>query len=167
MPQTSSASQLPAEQQLQIDEDIQLHHKGWKIQRFAWVLVTVFLVLALLGLFGTGPLSLQEITVSGDTARYESFMRYQSEARLSFHAQNVQDTLRISFPQNYRQYVDVKAIDPTPERNSVSHGVITYYFPANGAVTVHCTLMAVKTGKVSEIFVVNNHRFKINHLIYP
>ena len=167
MPQPGSQNESAANNQLSIDEDLKLHHTGWRIQRFAWPVVAIILIFAVFGLFGTGPLSSQSLTVSGDTARYERFMRYEAEAKLSFYVKNVQDTLRISLPQRYMQYVDVKAIDPTPERNSVQNGVVTYYFPAIGEITVHCTLMAVKPGQVSEVFEVNNHKFEINHLIYP
>jgi hypothetical protein len=166
MPKPDSGSQL-AEHELILDEDLKLQRRGWRIQFVAWMIMSLTLIFAMLGLFGTGPLSTTELMISGDTARYERFMRYESEARLSFHVRNVHDTLRVSFPQQYREYVDVKAIDPTPDRNSVSDGVITYYFPANGEVTIHCTLMAVKPGNVSAVFEVNNHRFRIHHLIYP
>ena len=167
MPQPDAGSQSSSELQLSLDEDIQLHQTGWRIQHFAWIIIVIALIFAALGLFGTGPLSSQVVVVSGDSARYERFMRYESEAKLSFHVKNVRDTLRISFPQRYRQYIDVTAIDPTPEHNSVDNEVVTYYFPANGDVTVHCTLMAIKPGSVTEVFEANDHRFEINHLIYP
>ena len=132
---------------LRVDEDVPLHEKGWRIQRIAWVILAIFLAFAGLGLFGTGPLSDQTIVVSGDSCRYERFMRYESEVRLSFDVYNVKDTLRISFPQQYCEYVDITAIEPTPERNIVNDGIVTYYFAANDHATVRCTLMATKTGQ--------------------
>ncbi|MBD0294127.1 MAG: hypothetical protein ICV84_02845, partial [Flavisolibacter sp.] len=39
---------------LEIDEDLDLHEKGWKLQRFGWFFIFALVILAALGVFGDG-----------------------------------------------------------------------------------------------------------------
>ncbi|HTF28246.1 MAG TPA: hypothetical protein VK625_05335 [Flavitalea sp.] len=152
---------------LVLDDDLPLHNTGWKVQKIGWIIALLFLVMAALGLFGTGPASHQVSHNGADVVEFERFLRYESEAEIIFTASNVKDTLTLSIPENYFAYVNVNAITPLPARNSVHNNVVTYYFPVNGDAKIFCTIMAKKSGKVSENFMVNNRPFIISHLIYP
>jgi hypothetical protein len=152
---------------LVLDEDLPLHKAGWKVQKVGWIVALLFLVLAALGLFGTGPVSDRVLHNGADSVEFERFLRYESEAEIIFTVNNVKDTLTISIPENYFSYVNVDAITPLPARNSVDNNVVTYYFPVKGHAKIYCSIMAKKSGKVSENFTVNNRAFNISHLIYP
>ena len=42
---------------LEISPDLNFQRRSWAMQRFAWVVLALFILAALLGLFGPGPLS--------------------------------------------------------------------------------------------------------------
>ena len=152
---------------LVLDEDLPLHNTGWKIQRIGWTIALLFLIMAALGLFGTGPVSRKILSNGTDSVEFERFLRYESEAEIIFTANNIRDTLTLSIPEKYFSYVNITAISPLPSRNVVNNDVVTYYFPAKGDAKIYCTIMAKKSGKISENFTINNRSYIISHLIYP
>ena len=152
---------------LVLDEDLPLHNTGWKVQKIGWTIALLFLIMAALGLFGTGPFSHKILYSGTDTVEFERFLRYESETEVIFTVNNIKDTLTLSIPEKYFAYVNVTTITPLPARNIVNNNVVTYYFPVKGDVKIYCTIMAKKSGKVSENFTVNNRTYIISHLIYP
>lgn len=152
---------------LVLDEDLPLHSTGWKVQKIGWTIALLLLIMAALGLFGTGPVSRRILYSGTDAVEFERFLRYESEDEIVFTANNIKDTLTLSIPESYFAYINVTAITPLPSRNVVNNDVVTYYFPAKGNAKIYCTIMAKKSGKVSENFTINNRSYIISHLIYP
>lgn len=152
---------------LQLNEQLDLHQKGWVVQTIGWGLLYGALILALLGLFGTGWLSYQKITGPGSEVKYERFLRYESETEMVFNLDQAKDTIILSIPQSYIAYIDVVAIEPLPGKSVIADGQVNYYFPALGRAGIHCTLMAKKTGNVTETVTLNGQPFQLSHLIYP
>lgn len=60
---------------LQIDEDIRVEQRAWTAERFGWVGIAAVIVLALLGLFGPGPLS-HESVESPDASLHVDYNRF-------------------------------------------------------------------------------------------
>lgn len=152
---------------LQMDENLEQHKKGWMIQKIGWGILYVGLILAVAGIFGTGPLSYQTQSQNGNSVQYERFLRYEAEADMTFKLKDVQDSITLEIPQQYLQYIDVQSITPLPDRNSTVNGVTTYFFHAGGTADIHCKLMAKKSGRVTATIKVNATPFTIAHQIYP
>jgi len=152
---------------LELDEDIEQHKKGWRVQKIGWAILYLGLILALLGFFGSGPFSYRTISVNGNSVDYERFLRYEGEAEMTFHVNAAIDTIRLEIPQEYMTYIDVKSITPLPSRNITINGITTYFFNALGATNIHCNLMAKKTGSISSVIKVNQTPFNVPHQIYP
>jgi hypothetical protein len=70
---------------IEIAQDLEFQKKSWRVQRIAWKAMLGVAVLALLGLFGSGPVSSArtEPTASGVSARYERFVRAGGEHTLT------------------------------------------------------------------------------------
>ncbi|HYH56429.1 MAG TPA: hypothetical protein VD772_07445, partial [Anseongella sp.] len=49
----------------EVDEDLPMHIKGWKVQRVCWYIISGLLLLIALGVFGEGPLSRVRDTSGG------------------------------------------------------------------------------------------------------
>ena len=165
-----SESKKPVEtvhHNLQLDEHIEQHKQGWSIQKIGWAILYIGLVLALLGVFGTGPLSYRTISQNGHRVKYERFLRYEGEAEMTFDIKAAKDTIRLEIPQEYLEYIDVQSITPLPSGNTTINGITTYFFNALGTASIHCNLMAKKTGSVTSTIKVNQTSFSIAHQIYP
>lgn len=152
---------------LQLEEHLEHHKRGWTIQKIGWVILYLGLILALAGIFGTGPLSYRTEARNGASVKYEHFMRYEGEAEMTFNIQDAKDSITLEIPQQYMEYIDVKSMTPLPLRNKTVNYVTTYYFNALGTASIHCNLMAKKTGSVSATIKVNETPFTIVHQIYP
>lgn len=70
---------------LEIHEDLPFQEREWKIQRAAWVFMALVIVLALLGLFSTGPLSSakEEAADGALTVGYERFIRHDGRTTIT------------------------------------------------------------------------------------
>jgi hypothetical protein len=152
---------------LQLDENLRHHKKGFIIQKIGWAILYLALILALAGLFGSGPLSNRTQSQNGISVQYERFMRYEGEAELTFTINDAKDSITLEIPQQYLEYIDVKSITPLPHSNKTINGETTYYLNAMGTATIHCNLMAKKPGSVTAAFKVNKTPFTIAHQIYP
>ena len=152
---------------LQLDENIEDHKQGWRIQKIGWAILYLGLILALLGIFGCGPFSHRTISENGHSVEYERFLRYEGEAEMTFHVNAAKDTIRLEIPQDYMKYIDVQSMTPVPLGNITINGITTYFFNALGTAHIHCNLMAKKPGSVSSTIKVNQTPFNINHQIYP
>lgn len=165
-----SESKKPVEtvrHNLQLDEHIKQHKQGWSIQKIGWAILYIGLVLVLLGVFGTGPLSYRTISKNGHSVKYERFLRYEAETEMTFDVTGAKDTIRLEIPQEYMKYIDVKSITPLPLSNTTINGITTYFFNVLGTASIHCNLMAKKTGNINSTIKVNQTSFSIAHQIYP
>jgi hypothetical protein len=120
-----------------------------------------------LGFFGSGPISYRTISANGNSIDYERFLRYEGEAEMTFHVNEAKDTIRLEIPQDYLEYINMQSITPLPSACRTINGTTTYFFNALGTASIHCNLMAKKSGSVSSVIKVNQTPFNINHQIYP
>lgn len=82
-PPKGDAIEAP-QRQLQIEEDLKFQQCEWKVQFAGWIAMGVLIILASLGLFGTGPSS--SSTAQGDdlNLNYERFARLEQPTDLRF-----------------------------------------------------------------------------------
>ncbi|HEX6428593.1 MAG TPA: hypothetical protein VF008_12940 [Niastella sp.] len=152
---------------LQLDENLGQHKQGWVVQKVGWTILYLGLILALAGVFGSGPVSYKTQFQSGNSIQYERFLRYEGEAEMTFNINDAKDSIALEIPQQYLEYIDVKSISPLPLGNRTVDGVTTYYFNALGKASIHCDLMAKKTGSITAVIKANKTPFTITHQIYP
>lgn len=151
---------------LPVEDDISLHRKGWIIQRIGWVLMFVFLIAALLGLFGEGPLSRKKIKAGNITLEYERFCRYEHgiEIRLQSEGENI---YTVSIPQKYLKSFRVGDIVPEPQKQTATPGYINYQFEGSQNNVITFYVSPVQRSNVEEVFRVNANSFTIKQTIYP
>lgn len=151
---------------LPVEDEISLHRRGWIIQRIGWVLMFAFLIAAILGLFGEGPLSSKKIQAGGVSVEYERFCRYEHGMviRLQSDGENINT---VSIPQTYLKSFRVATIIPEPAKQVATTGSVQYQFegPQNNIVSFYLNPVNRKT--VEGMFQVNNHPFTIKQTIYP
>jgi hypothetical protein len=152
---------------LQLDENLNDHKKGWVIQKVGWAVLYLGLILALAGVFGTGPLSYRTTSQNGASVKYERFLRYESESEISFNVQDAKDSITLEVPQQYMEYIELNAMTPLPHANRTVNNVTTYYFNASHTANIHCLIKAKKSGSITATLIVNKTPIIIAHQIYP
>jgi hypothetical protein len=127
--------------QLQIDEDLNFQRREWKIQRVAWVAMALLIIAALLGVFGTGPLSSATIEREGLRLEHERFCRWQRGTDLRFTIGGTGDPVLLLLGSEYLDRVKIERITPEPGKvEAVSDGVVFQFFlQGPAAVTFHLT----------------------------
>lgn len=131
---------------LQIDQDLTLQHRSWKVQRAGWVLMALFVLAAAFGLFGSGMAS--RATAGGMDApvrlEYARFGRWLApvEMRLLLREQDT-GSARVWMSAEYIESYKVEAIAPEPESTEVGGDGLIYTFRVSpgqpATVTFHLT----------------------------
>ena len=151
---------------LPVEDEISLHRKGWIVQRIGWVLIFGFLIAAMLGFFGEGPLSRKKIQAGNVNVEYERFCRYEHGMKLRLQSAG-ENISTISIPQTYLKSFRVGAIVPEPDKQVATAGFIQYQFEGSQNNIVSFYLSPVERKTVEGLFQVNNHSFTIKQTIYP
>lgn len=140
---------------IEIAQDLEFQKKSWKVQRIAWKVMLGIAVLALFGLFGSGPLSSASTGAaeSGVTAKYERFIRAGGEHSLALVispamiAPDSSATVWIS--SNWLAGNQVLEVTPRPESEAILPDRVAYRFsvaePAS-PIEVRFTLQAKRAG---------------------
>jgi hypothetical protein len=114
---------------IQVNEDLSFLRKEWRVQRIGWLAMLVFVLLALVGAFGRGPLA--NVT-DGDPATlaiaYERMIRHSADTQLEIIAGRAlrADTLRVYITSGYLKAFELRSIVPEPVASGV-RGPYVYY----------------------------------------
>jgi len=149
-----------------IVDEISLHRKGWIIQRIGWCLMFAFLIAALLGLFGEGPLSDKKLQSGNISVQYERFCRYEHGMKIKLQSSQ-ENISTVSIPQDYLENFRVGEIVPEPGKQLASAGYIHYVFEGSQNKLITFYLSPLKRKTVRGILRANANSFAIKQTIYP
>lgn len=124
---------MAQEQQLELNEDIDFQRREWRVERFGWFGLLAVVGLAVLGLFGNGPISWSTATTDDGTLEvsYERFGRRGGSQDLGVTAAaDAADggTWQIVISQAYVDSVRIDSISPEPDAVEVVPGGVRYTF---------------------------------------
>jgi hypothetical protein len=112
-----------------LDSQLAFHRKEWRIQRIGWVLVALFLVLAVAGLFGNGPLSRAHTDNRSGRVDYERFTRYGlSTDVVVTPVASAHGVIRVTISADYLEAFRVERITPEPGAVRMTGPDILYEF---------------------------------------
>jgi hypothetical protein len=119
---------------LELDEDLPFQEKQFRVERLGWGMMFAILIAALLGLFGSGPLSRASAasSESGLRVEYSRFARRDAHTRILVHldpARVADDVLRIRLGGDFVERVIVQSITPAPERWTAERGALVADVP--------------------------------------
>lgn len=117
---------------LEITQDLVYQQRTWLIQRIAWAGMLLFLLVALLGLFGSGLFS----TATLDSPerlriRYERFGRFERPMflRIEITPSRLQTgEIQLRLDQAYMQHLSLESISPEPLQVESTSDQIIYSF---------------------------------------
>ena len=112
------------------ESELIFHEREWRVQRIGWVVLTIFLALALAGLFGGGPLSRAHVEGPAGRVEYERFVRYGASTTLTVMPATdaLHGVSRIEVSAAYLQAFRVEGITPEPSAVRMVGGQLVYEF---------------------------------------
>ncbi len=152
---------------LELNEEIKLHEKGWVIQRVGWVILLLVVLAGAVGVFGSGFLSKRSPVAGGIKVEYERFFRYETEMKILVQS-SAEPITTISFPQSYLKDFRLIRFVPEPHYNQSTPADVLYYFQGGQNQIVSVYLIPKDYGPVKgDMRVNNNHIIHLDHFIYP
>ena len=171
-----AGSELQRVDDLEIGQDLEFQRREWTIQRIGWAAMALIALAALLGLFGSGPLSHATAGQEGDPLRLAyarlDRKRSPSDLRLEIAAGTAQEgQVRLWLDRAYLAGLELQQILPEPDQAQASGDRMVYVFQVgdpNQATEVifqveHNTF-GLKTGRVG---LVDGPGLEFRQLVYP
>lgn len=159
---------------LDIGEDIDFQRREWVVERGAWLVVLLILIVGLAGLFGGGPLSHAEASSGPLVLDYERFVRKRAPTELDLRVAPeavANGEVALWLDQSVVEKIDVERIVPEPVEMEGAVDRVVYRFavadPEEPAeVTFH--LQPAEPGAVRvRMGLVNGAELSIDQFIYP
>lgn len=161
---------------LQIDQDPDAQRHHWIAERVGWTVITLVILAALLGLFGSGWLSEASVGTPDGALRleYSRFARFLAPTKLRLHlGPDVihKGTVSISLNRDYIEAAQIQRILPPPDAVEAGADRLTYVLrisDAGGptAVTIH--LEPDRFGSLSgQIGLAGHEPLRFDQFIYP
>jgi len=160
---------------LDLDQDLTFEKRQWKVQRVGWAAMVLIVVAALLGVFGSGPLSAASV---GDNAtlvaHYQRFVRHQGQGELVVKvAPNEAAEGRVEFwlTTEFLGEIDLQGISPEPDEVRSAGDRQIFVFLVDDPtcpLEVSISYFPNGLGRVSGgIGLVDGPDFSFNQLSYP
>jgi hypothetical protein len=126
-------SDLRQESKFDIEQDLSFTEWECTVQRVGWGVMGLAVILALLGVFSSGPLSHANVTSTDArlSLQYEQFVRYLAPTVLRVHLRpeaNGDRHARLWIDRRYLQGVEVQQVTPQPQRVEAAAERFTYVF---------------------------------------
>jgi hypothetical protein len=158
---------------LEIEADPAFQAAEWRATRIAWVCFAFLIAAAVLGLFGSGPLSTARAgTLDGRLqVDYGRFGRFGAPMRLVVHARPDQDgAVEITLNRELVDTFVTQSITPTPERAELTGDGVRYRFAAAGiedSIPVVFDVQASRRGRIHAAIRSPSAEVRFTQFIYP
>jgi hypothetical protein len=114
-----------------VREHMRFQRRLWVIERIGWLVLALIVLLALLGLFGSGVLSKSSVGAGSLTVDYARFERATRATRFTFHfAASQGGERRLRLNRTFQRDYEIGSIQPPPARSSADGIDLTFGVPA-------------------------------------
>lgn len=161
---------------LELDQDMPFQERAWRAERVSWVVLSLITVLALLGIFGTGPLASTTAGTeeNGLTASYERFVRHDGRSSLELRIapdQASEGQVEVWFSATYLEDIQIEQVSPEPDEIHLAGDRQVYVFltddPAS-TMTVNVIFRPDSIGRISgDIGIVDGPTVPVRHVSLP
>jgi hypothetical protein len=158
---------------LDINQDLDVQARMWKIQRIGWVVMGLILLAALIGLFGSGPISraTEGEENSGFMVQFERFGRSRGPSELRFLVRPDRDgRLSVWISDAYLSRLTVHQMVPWPDGMIPMEGGVRFDWRTSGSdwVQIICSVEVTSFGFLSgEMRSLDRAPIYIRQFIYP
>jgi hypothetical protein len=153
-----------------LDTQLKFHQREWHIQRIGWALVALFLICALSGLFGHGPLSRTHADSAAGRVEYERFVRYGLSTDLVVTPTgSARGVNRVELDADYLEAFRIEHVTPEPASVQLSGPRIVYEFASaapGASISFHIRPQRLWR-HASAVSIDGGRRLEISQLTYP
>lgn len=161
---------------LEIAEDIEFQRHQWAAQRIAAIGMAAVIILAALGLFGTGVLSAATV---GDadgplSLDYERFVRREGQATLAFRIAPDQVSggqIQLWIDAGYMSAIDVEQVTPEPADVQTQGDRLVFVFTATASTGPHAIAISMRPQDMGrlrgEAGIVDGATIAFTQVVYP
>lgn len=155
---------------VEIHEDTAFQRKQLRVARIAVALFGVLIVLALLGLFGSGPLSYATAGGARDglSVEYQRFLRFGEDTDLEVRLAGAEAPTTLSIDRDYLDGFEFDGVLPEPDAQSARGGRLHLTFEGEppSAVTVSLTPRTVGLRRAG-VSIDGGRNVSFRQLVYP
>ena len=162
---------------LEIGQDLEFQRREWTVERIGWAAMAVIILMALLGLFGTGPLNNTSIESQDGLLRvdYDRFARRKAPTlplKVYIESSAAQDgEAHLWLDRNYLEGFDIHRITPQPDSVIADQDRLTYVFELGEQgqlIQVTFLLQPEQLGVISgQIGLEGAQGVEVSHFAYP
>ena len=160
---------------LGIEQDLRFQQRTWLVQRVGWGVIACVLVVALLGLLGSGPLASRTVDSPQGRFRleYQRFLRQRTPTRIHLFVylkDQPQQEVRVWCDHTLIEHFEVTQIAPQPLKVETDSGSLAYIFPLTDQaeqLTIIFSLEPERFGLLSSRISVGDDSLYFRQLVYP
>lgn len=123
-------------QQEDFRSELAFHEREWRLQRIGWAFIALVPLLALTGLFGSGPLSDVQVSVDGvGTLHYERFVRRGAHTVVTIEPSargGSGQRVPVALASDYLEGFELEQITPEPVSTQLVAGRVIFEFERRG-----------------------------------
>ncbi|HEX6983625.1 MAG TPA: hypothetical protein VF181_12770 [Balneolaceae bacterium] len=149
-----------------IEDELDFVHKERKVQRYAAVVMFLFLAAGLLGFFGGGVVSKTRISLNGFEVEYQQYLRESTSSEFFVYLEKAADTTVISFNKKYLEKIKINEIVPQPVSTKTNDNRIFYTFNTGGEGVIIFYLMPLNGGSRELVLGIGGEIKQIKQFVY-
>jgi hypothetical protein len=158
----------PRQAQNDFESEMIFHQHEWRIQRIGWIVLTLFLALAVAGLFGGGPLSHARTSAATGSIEYEHFARSGTSTNLVVTPLAAARITRIEIPSDYLEAFRVEQITPEPTAVRMTQQQLVYEFAAGApGASISFHIHPQRLWRHRAVLRIDGAPLEIWQLVYP
>ncbi|WP_207428868.1 hypothetical protein [Pedobacter sp. SYSU D00535] len=149
-----------------LEDSLETEKKEWPILRAGWMLMGVFLLLGILGLFGSGIFSRRTVETSEFRMEYDRYLRYSMSSELVINAASLGSDSSISLNYDYVKTVKIDKIVPEPESVKFEKDKVLFKFSSAKGNNIVFYLVPINQGAQRLVVELNGSRKEVSQYIY-
>jgi hypothetical protein len=156
--------------------DLEFQQRQWAFERVAGIALALMVVLAMLGVFGSGPLDAHTVQTSKLKLEYSRFLRREApnEIRLTIRPDTpdrfTPDGFAISVDRAYLEHNSPESIDPEPASKVLKADQVSFQFDSEGPgpFVITLRLRPTRTGPLAgTVRLESEDAIALSQFVYP
>lgn len=151
-------------------DELDYHRREWLIERIGWAAMLAFIIAAVLGFFGNGPVSTKTVgDASSATLTYERFLRFASPELIEINvAAGRPGPIAVEVNESYLREFEITSIAPTPRSAALVGDRYRFEFDlAAVPTTIAIRLTPEKIGRKHGSVAVAGTQLDFAQFVYP